>query len=141
MVSVQGTAQEKTTAIDNMLRGVSPERIVATLKEQVAKGGSEAVGLIVEATKGDRVGDHPDVPKLTAKQFQEAYETGMKAAKSIADAPANSKTKFMRGLKLNGVQSACSTLASVAKVDQQVHAQTTTENLAKFNNKHKQLVR
>jgi hypothetical protein len=141
VLSTRMTAQEKTAAIDDMLRNVSPERIVATLKDQVAKGGSEAVGLIVEATKGDRVGDHPDVPTLTAAQFKEVYETGMKAAKSIADAPANSKTKFMWGLKLNGVQAACGTLASVAKADQQVHAQTTTENLAKFNNKHKQLVR
>ncbi|WPX98888.1 surface antigen protein [Candidatus Megaera polyxenophila] len=142
VVDLQGkTAQEKTTAIDDMLRGASPDQIVATLKDQVAKGRSEAVGLIVEATKEGRAGDHRDVPTLTAEQFKEVYETGMNVAKGIADAPANSKTKFMQGLKLNGVQSTCGTLASVAKVDQKAHAQTTSENLTKFNNKHKQLAR
>ena len=96
LITIGMTAQEKTAAIDDMLRNVSPETIVATLKDQVAKGGSEAVGLIVEATKGDRVGDHRNVPKLTTEQFREVYETGMKAAQAIADVPAlppNSKVQ------------------------------------------------
>jgi hypothetical protein len=111
------TAQEKTTAIDDMLRGATPEQIVATLKDQVAKGGSEAVGLIVEATKGDRVGDHRDVPKLTTEQFREVYETGMKAAKAIADVPAPSQSSKMQKQKMENIHSACNKLAKPANVD------------------------
>ncbi|MBN8523500.1 MAG: hypothetical protein J0M23_06580 [Rickettsiales bacterium] len=118
VVDLQGkTAQEKTAAIDDMLRNVSPETIVATLKDQVAKGGSEAVGLIVEATKGDRVGDHRNVPKLTTEQFREVYETGMKAAKAIADVPAPSQSSKIQKQKMENIHSACNKLTKPANVD------------------------
>jgi len=105
VLSTGMTAQEKTAAIDDMLRNVSPETIVATLKDQVAKGGSEAVGLIVEATKSDRAGDHRDVPKLTTEQFREVYETGMKAAKAIADVPAPSQSSKIQKQKMENIKS------------------------------------
>jgi len=117
MVSVQGTAQDKTTAIDNMLRGVSPERIVATLKDQVAKGGSEAVGLIVEATKEGRTGDHRDVPTLTAAQFKEVYETGMNAAKVISDKRAPQNLAKHTEDSMRNIHSACNKLTKPAAVD------------------------
>ena len=121
MVSVQGTAQEKTTAIDNMLRGVSPERIVATLKDQVAKGGSEAVGLIVEATKEGRTGDHPGVHTLTAAQFKEVYETGMNAAKVISDKRAPEKQTKHAEDSMRNIHSACNKLTKPAAVDPADH--------------------
>ena len=117
MVSVQGTAQDKTTAIDNMLRGVSPERIVATLKDQVAKGGSEAVGLIVEATKEGRTGDHPGVHTLTAAQFKEVYETGMNAAKVISDKRAPQNLAKHTEDSMRNIHSACNKLTKPAAVD------------------------
>ena len=117
VLSTGMTAQEKTAAIDDMLRNVSPETIVATLKDQVAKGGSEAVGLIVEATKSDRVGDHRDVPKLTTEQFREVYETGMKAAKAIADVPAPSQSSKIQKQKMENIHSACNKLTKPANVD------------------------
>ena len=121
MVSVQGTAQDKTTAIDNMLRGVSPERIVATLKDQVAKGGSEAVGLIVEATKEGRTGDHPGVHTLTAAQFKEVYETGMNAAKVISDKRAPEKQTKHAEDSMRNIHSACNKLTKPAAVDPADH--------------------
>ena len=122
VVDLQGkTAQEKTTAIDDMLRGASPDQIVATLKDQVAKGGSETVGLIVEATKDDRVGDHRDVPKLTTEQFREVYETGMKAAKAIADVPAPSQNSKVQKQKMENIHSACNKLTKPANVDLRDH--------------------
>jgi hypothetical protein len=123
VLSTGMTTQEKTAAIDDMLRNVSPETIVATLKDQVAKGGSEAVGLIVEATKGDRVGDHRDVPKLTTEQFREVYETGMKAAKAIADVPAPSQSSKMQKQKMENIHSACNKLTKPANVDLGDHMQ------------------
>lgn len=117
VLSTGMTAQEKTAAIDDMLRNVSPETIVATLKDQVAKGGSEAVGLIVEATKSDRAGDHRDVPKLTTEQFREVYETGMKAAKAIADVPAPSQSSKIQKQKMENIHSACNKLTKPANVD------------------------
>ena len=121
MVSVQGTAQDKTTAIDNMLRGVSPDRIVATLKDQVAKGGSEAVGLIVEATKEGRTGDHPGVHTLTAAQFKEVYETGMNAAKVISDKRAPEKQTKHAEDSMRNIHSACNKLTKPAAVDPADH--------------------
>lgn len=122
VVDLQGkTAQEKTTAIDDMLRGASPDQIVATLKDQVAKGGSETVGLIVEATKDDRVSDHRDVPKLTTEQFREVYETGMKAAKAIADVPAPSQNSKVQKQKMENIHSACNKLTKPANVDLRDH--------------------
>jgi hypothetical protein len=126
------TAQEKTTAIDDMLRGASPDQIVATLKDQVAKGGSEAVELIVEATKSDRLGDHPDVPTLTAKQFQEVYETGMKAAKSIAESPPNPSNSKVQKLKMENILSACTKLASPAGIEDAAHKQARTASRVSF---------
>ncbi|MDJ0500528.1 MAG: Sca4 family protein [Nostocales cyanobacterium LE14-WE4] len=124
MVSVQGTAQDKTTAIDNMLRGVSPDRIVATLKDQVAKGGSEAVGLIVEATKEGRTGDHPGVHTLTAAQFKEVYETGMNAAKVISDKRAPEKQTKHAEDSMRNIHSACNKLTKPAAVDPADHMRT-----------------
>jgi hypothetical protein len=124
MVSVQGTAQDKTTAIDNMLRGVSPDRIVATLKDQVAKGGSEAVGLIVEATKEGRTGDHPGVHTLTAAQFKEVYETGMNSAKVISDKRAPEKQTKHAEDSMRNIHSACNKLTKPAAVDPADHMRT-----------------
>ncbi|MFK7968585.1 MAG: Sca4 family protein, partial [Rickettsiaceae bacterium] len=135
------TGGEKTQAVDTALKDATPEQIVATLKNEVSKGGSEIVGLIVESTKPDRTGDHPNVPKLTAEQFKEVYDVGMKSAKAKVDAPANQKTKFMQGLKLNGIHAACAKLAPSAKVDAQSHKQASSTNLSKFNGKHAQISR
>lgn len=124
VVDLQGkTAQEKTTAIDDMLRGASPDQIVATLKDQVAKGRSEAVGLIVEATKEGRTGDHRDVPTLTAEQFKEVYETGMNVAKGIADVPAPSQSSKMQKQKMENIHSACNKLTKPANLDLGDHMQ------------------
>ena len=96
------TGAEKTEQIDKALKGATSEQIVATLKDQVTKGGSEIVGLIVESTKPDRTGSHPDVPKLTPEQFKEVYDVGMKSAKAIGDAPPKSTALNMtENLKLN----------------------------------------
>ncbi len=133
IVSTYGlTGAEKTRAIDNMLRGASPEKIVATLKDQVAKGGSEAVELIVEATKEGRSGDHPGVRTLTAEQFREVYETGMKAAKTIADAPQNSHNSKVQKLKMENILSACTKLASPANIEDAAHKQARTTNRVSF---------
>ena len=123
---------EKSRAIDNMLKGASSAQIVATLKDQVAKGGSEAVELIVEATKSDRLGDHPNVPTLTAKQFQEVYETGMKAAKSIAESPPNSSNSKVQKLKMENILSACTKLASPAGIEDAAHKQARTASRVSF---------
>jgi len=133
IVSTYGlTGAEKTRAIDNMLKGASSDQIVATLKDQVAKGGSEAVELIVEATKSDRLGDHPDVPKLTAKQFQEVYETGMKAAKNIAESPPNPSNSKVQKLKMENILSACTKLASPAGIEDAAHKQARTASRVSF---------
>ena len=133
IVSTYGlTGAEKSRAIDNMLKGASSDQIVATLKDQVAKGGSEAVELIVEATKSDRLGDHPDVPKLTAKQFQEVYETGMKAAKSIAESPPNPSNSKVQKLKMENILSACTKLASPAGIEDAAHKQARTASRVSF---------
>lgn len=133
IVSTYGlTGAEKSRAIDNMLKGASSAQIVATLKDQVAKGGSEAVELIVEATKSDRLGDHPNVPTLTAKQFQEVYETGMKAAKSIAESPPNSSNSKVQKLKMENILSACTKLASPAGIEDAAHKQARTASRVSF---------
>ena len=124
VVDLQGkTAKEKTTAIDDMLRGASPDQIVATLKDQVAKGRSEAVGLIVEATKEGRAGDHRDVPTLTAEQFKEVYETGMNVAKGISDKRVNQGSPKYTEELMGKIHSACNKLTKPAKVDVEDHMQ------------------
>jgi hypothetical protein len=133
------TGAEKTQQIDTALKGATPDQIVATLKDQVTKGGSEVVGLIVEATKPDRTGSHPDVPKLTPEQFKEVYDVGMKGAKAIGEAPPKSTALNMtENLKLNGIQRACGKLAPAANIDPTVHSRTTGDNVKSFATKSKQ---
>jgi hypothetical protein len=133
------TGAEKTQQIDTALKGATPDQIVATLKDQVAKGGSEVVGLIVEATKPGRVGDHTGVPQLTAEQFKQVYDEGMKGAKAIGEAPPKSTALNMtENLKLNGIQRACGKLAPAANIDPTVHSRTTGDNVKSFATKSKQ---
>ena len=71
------TGAEKTAHIDKALKGASEETIIATLKDQVAKGGVEVVGLIVDATKPGA--KHENV-KTVSVNFPAVYD----AAKSLA---------------------------------------------------------
>ncbi len=119
MISTQGLSNtEKAEKIDDMLRGATPEQIVATLKDQLTKGGSEAVELIVEATKSDRTGNHFDVPKLTAEQFKQVYDIGMHKASPSA------KSHVVQG----NIHKASAKLCLPAGVDYRYHI-----NLVKFN--------
>ena len=134
------TGAEKTEQIDKALKGATSEQIVATLKDQVTKGGSEIVGLIVESTKPDRTGSHPDVPKLTPEQFKEVYDVGMKSAKAKVDAPAPLATKpFVRQrVELENVQSSCGKLTKAAGVADTGHTTNTRANTTQLSDKLQQ---
>ena len=132
------TNTEKGAQIDKALSGASPEQIVATLKDQVKKGGSEVVGLIVDATKPDRVGEHKDVPKLTPAQFKEVYNTGMNAATVIADTPIAAAHTVQPRVKLTNIQACASKLRDAAGITPETHTKSTKANVDKLNDKIKQ---
>ena len=132
------TGAEKTAHIDKALKGASEETIIATLKDQVAKGSSEVVGLIVEATKPGA--KHENVKTLSPEQFKEVYDVGMKNASKVADS-ATPATAKLQGPRLANMQGACSKLATAAGVESGDHIKSAQANMSKLTTKAQQHAR
>jgi len=132
------TGDEKTAHIDKALKGASEETIIATLKDQVAKGGTEVVGLIVDATKPGA--KHENVKTLSAAQFKEVYDEGMKGAKAKVDTPAplSAKPFVAQRRELENVQSSCSKMTKAAGVDDTLHTTTARTNTINLSDKLQQ---
>jgi len=105
--------------IDKALAGKKPEEVSKMLKEQVGRGNSEVVGLIVEATKPSREGGPKETPKLEQKHFLDAYKGGMQSAPI--------------GNKMQKAHETCSKLVKEAGVSTEFHVNKVKENVGKHN--------
>ncbi len=109
------STDEKT--VKATLQNTNPDQVIATLKDQIAKGNNGVVEMIVEATKPTRINGNTQIPQLEPKQFADIYHEAMKNA-----------PKAPNQASLNKTHTVCSKLLEAAKLKPDTHRALVTKN-------------